>query len=423
MDTAKAVAMDTATAVAAGAAFSCALMLDGAVFCWGDNHDGQLATGSGTLSALPAPVPAVTNATAIAAGGAHTCATIDAGSGTAAAKPVCWGADQAGQLGDAKAVDRAQSRPIQAEVRASAIAAGEAHSCALDGTTVWCWGRGADGQLGSGSLADKSPTPVATLPAVTAVSAGGSHTCTIAAERVRCFGANGSGQLGDGTTTNRSEPAAAPLGADPATPARIAAGGAHTCAVDTDGHVWCWGNGEEGAVGDGSGMDRPAPVALRLGSDGATAQAIAAGGAHTCAVTTAGQLYCWGRGDEGQLGAGDTVDALDPTLVPAISGVVDVAAGGAHTCAIVGTERAVWCWGDNDSGQLGNGMTEVGPTETPTPVAGLTGVQALSAGAAHTCALRSDRTVWCWGTDSSGQLGDGVPLYVNTPQLARLACR
>jgi alpha-tubulin suppressor-like RCC1 family protein len=422
----------TGAAVTAGAMFSCARTSDGALFCWGDNHYGQLALGQGTVRAVPALVPGMGGAasiaaTSIAAGAAHTCVTVDGppSAGSAAGIPLCWGADQAGQLGDGTTkTDRARAERILAEIRADDIAAGGAHTCAIDqARALWCWGRGNSGQLGSASPVDKTPTQVAALGEVSAIAAGTAHSCAISSGRVRCFGANGSGQLGDGTTSDRSElPVAAPLGASSAPPARVAAGGAHTCALDASGRVWCWGNGEEGAIGNGGDTDQLAPVAVSVGTPPNTVGALAAGGGHTCAVTITGKLFCWGRGASGQLGNGTTGNALDPSFVSTLEGVVDVAAGEAHTCAIVGPEGSVWCWGANDAGQLGNGTTGPEPNPLPVQIPELGGVIALSAGAAHTCALGPGGVVACWGADTSGQLGDEVLLTVGTPRLARLPC-
>ena len=413
--------------VAAGATFSCAVTGDGAVFCWGDDHDGQLGTGHDVVQTRPVIVPG--RADGIAAGGAHTCAVGRGATADSADAFVCWGSDQAGQLGDNGDDDRAQPGPIELPLAPRAIAAGALHSCAVDSSAaLWCWGRGSSGQLGPGHLVD-TPFPVqVALPtgtsAAVAPAAGDAHSCVLVSpadglgDEILCFGDNSHGQLGDGTLTGRATPAAAPLGAAGTRASAVVAGGAHTCALDVDGQIWCWGRGDSGQIGDGAAVDRPTPTVVPLPS-GTPAAALAAGAAHTCAVDQMGTVYCWGANDRGQLGLGaaganlPTPTALAPLAGPAAG----VSAGGAHTCATV-VGGAIWCWGANESGQLGDGTTI--DRATPVAVAGATGT--VSAGGSHTCAATADHIVRCWGADTSGQLGDGVTLTISAPELARLAC-
>ena len=413
--------------VAAGATFSCATTADGAVFCWGDDHDGQLATGHDVIQ--PRPVTVAGHADHVAAGGAHTCAVGRDVTTDGADAFVCWGSDQAGQLGDNGDDDRARPGPIEVPLVPATIAAGALHSCAVDSSALlWCWGRGSSGQLGPGHLVD-TPFPVqVTLPAASgsaiAAAAGDAHTCVLVAppdglgDEILCFGDNSRGQLGDGTLTARAAPALAPLGPTGARASAIVAGGDHTCAIDAAGQIWCWGSGTSGEIGDGAGVDRPAPTLVAL-PGGATAVALAAGDAHTCAVDRAGALYCWGAGDRGQLGLGAPgAGAPTPTALAALpAAATGVSAGGAHTCADL-ADGSVWCWGANESGQIGDGTTI--DRAAPVEVSGATGT--VSAGGTHTCAATTDHVVRCWGADTSGQLGDGVTLTISAPELARLAC-
>jgi alpha-tubulin suppressor-like RCC1 family protein len=292
-----------------------------------------------------------------------------------------------------------------------------------------CWGGAAAGQLGLGNTPpatqDKPYPSMVPLfdganPRVRVIAAGGTHTCVkaVASASIRCFGANDHGQLGGGPLPPYGY-ADATLGMGAATATSVTAGAAHTCALDTDGRVWCWGRGDEGQIGDGARGDRPAPTLLALG-DGVTATDVAAGGAHSCALVTTGKVLCWGRGAEGQVASAGKTDVLTPTPVAGIEGALAIVTGGAHTCAIA-ADRGVLCWGANEHGQLGNGGT--GDSETPVEVAGIADARALAAGGAHTCALRGDGTLSCWGDDSVGQLGDGATLIAATPQLARIACR
>jgi alpha-tubulin suppressor-like RCC1 family protein len=252
---------------------------------------------------------------------------------------------------------------------------------------------------------------------VFAAAAGAAHTCvgaTISAS-VLCFGLNVDGQLGNGTLGGSGGPDKVPslLGRTKS----LTAGGAHTCAIDDSGEVWCWGRGDEGQLGDGLGIEHATPTGVALNS-GAAAEAITAGAAHTC-VLAGGRVLCWGRNADGQLGAPLPAPLLAPRLVSRLAEARAVAAGARHTCAI-GADATVSCWGANESGQLGNGTFD--PSNIPVPVTGLTDIQAIAGGGAHACARRADGTIWCWGANTSGQLGDGVMLSSPRPLLARIAC-
>ena len=412
-----------ATAIVAGGAFSCALATDDALYCWGDNRFGQLAIGGNTVRATPAQVPGLAHVTALAAGGAHTCATADDASGARAL--FCWGANGSGQLGNGSSIDVAAATRISVagtdrdrrrRARTPARSPPTSSSAAGAGAP-----RASSGNRpGSTWSSPSRPPPICLLPreatACSRLAAGAAHTCvgaTISAS-VLCFGLNVDGQLGNGTFSDPGGPVPSLL----ARSSSLAAGDAHTCALDDDGAVWCWGRGDEGQLGDGAGTEHASPTAVPLGNGDATADAITAGAAHTCALA-GGRVLCWGRNAEGQLGAPLPAPLTMPRVVSALPQARAVAAGGRHTCAI-DDHAAVSCWGANESGQLGNGTTD--SSNIPVPVAGLTNVDAIVAGGAHTCARRSDGTVWCWGANTAGQLGDGVTLTSPRPLLARIAC-
>ena len=236
------------------------------------------------------------------------------------------------------------------------------------------------------------------------VAGGSDHTCALTSGGgVKCWGGNASGQLGDGTTTDKLAPV--DVSGMTSGVSAIAAGYFHTCALTSSGRAKCWGLNDYGELGDGTTANRLTPMDVSgLISD---ISAIAAGGAHTCALTSSGGAKCWGWNKYGQLGDGTTTDKLTPVDVSGLtSGISAIAAGVAHTCALTSSGGAK-CWGWNKYGQLGDGTTT--DKLTPVDVSGLTsGISAIAAGFYHTCALTSSGGVKCWGANSYGQLGDGT---------------
>ena len=217
--------------------------------------------------------------------------------------------------------------------------------------------------------------------------------------------------LGDGTTTARTTPKDV-TGLTRGV-AAVSAGGYHTCALTTAGGLKCWGSNKDGQLGDGTTTDRNTPVDVVGLSNGVVA--VSAGSGHTCALTSAGGLKCWGSNKDGRIGDGTTTDRLTPVDIRGLaSGVASVSAGSRHTCVLT-RGGGLKCWGNNEDGQLGDGT--FADRATPVNVQELgSGVAAASAGVSHTCAVTTAGGLKCWGSNNSGQLGDGstggIPLPV-----------
>jgi alpha-tubulin suppressor-like RCC1 family protein len=304
------------------------------------------------------------------------------------------------------------------------IDAGSTHTCGLtSGGQPWCWGRNAGGQLGD-STAAATTVPVATFQmgwnAFTQVTAGGFHSCgLVSSGQAWCWGYNADGRLADGTTNLGLAPVQVLQGALSFT--FLSAGDAHTCALDSSGQAYCWGNNSYGQIGDSTKVFASTPTAVHQPA-GVTFTQIASGARHTCALTSAGQAYCWGYNGDGQVGIGAALQSLIPAAVSQPGGVTFTAVFTEyqHSCGLTSGGQA-YCWGLNGNGQLGDNST----TTRKTPVAvsqsgGLTFVT-LSTGAAHTCGLDSSGAAYCWGFNSNGQLGTSnttsslVPVAVSMP--------
>jgi alpha-tubulin suppressor-like RCC1 family protein len=450
--------------VSAGSDHTCALQTNGTVVCWGANDRGQLGNGTTTPLTIPAAVTGLTNAVAISTGLNHTCALKANGS------VACWGWNIFGQLGDGTTINKNTPVVVAGLTDAVAINSGFGHSCALKANGVLaCWGNNSSGQLGDGTQLNRTSTVAVTgLADVASFNLGSDHTCAVKTNgTVACWGANFNGQLGNGTTATSTITVAVTglidavaLSASDSSSCALKANGSvvcwgsnrsgqlgngglggiktttevvtgltnaialtsgknastlsHSCALKANGSVACWGGNLNGQVGDGtSGNNKTTTVAVIGLTD---TVAISAGVGHTCALKSSGAIACWGNAVNGQLGDGSIggiKTSLAAVVAPSgstglLTDTLQVSTGHDHTCALKNDGR-VLCWGNNQFGQLGNSVALAGTQANPTPTAvvdlGTSTVQ-ISAGNAHTCALKTDGKVLCWGENQYGQLGN-----------------
>ncbi|MEW6402320.1 MAG: RHS repeat-associated core domain-containing protein [Chloroflexota bacterium] len=287
------------------------------------------------------------------------------------------------------------------------MAAGYYHTCAVTTTGgLMCWGKNNSGQLGDGTTTP-SVIPVnvsGLMSGVASVTAGASHTCALTTGGgVKCWGYNSSGQLGDNSVTQRTTPvnvSGLTSGA-----AAVVAGSYHTCALTTAGGVKCWGQNGNGQLGNNSTTSSSIPVNVNGLTSGVIA--IAAGNWHTCALLSTGAVKCWGRNDNGQLGDGTLSQRTTPAAVSGLSsGVTAITTGWTHSCAVLSSGGAK-CWGNNTNGQLGDGTTT--SSNVPVNVTGFAAaITSIKAGSAHTCARTTTGAVKCWGYNTDGEVGDGT---------------
>ncbi|RYZ90456.1 MAG: hypothetical protein EOP04_03840, partial [Proteobacteria bacterium] len=443
-----------ASSVSLGNNFGCAVV-SGTVRCWGTNTLGTLGNGTYTQTSDISIVAGITNATSVVSGANFSCAVLSTGT------VKCWGANESGQLGDGSAVASSPTPVTVAGLTGVVnMTAGYQHACAVKtgAQTVFCWGINTYGQLGDGTNVSKNtPVQAGTLNLISYIFGSGDSVC---AQRptgnVFCWGRNHKSQLGDGTTLNRSSPVSITLFGEPD---KIAMGPNHTCIL-LSGTVRCVGANEYGQLGGGNYYGSSPSMVPVPGTSGTTDVFVGPFG--SCALK--GSLSCWGGQPYGNLGTGDTNTRYAPTAIPNTAGTTAHVMGSNNACSVVSGELQCWgdnnidnklghvvkevsttpieissaslssavskisqgltsscalrmgvvfCWGDNDKGQLGNGIIE--RSRTPVAVSGVGGAMEIEVGSHSACALIAGGAVKCWGENSFGQLGQGDTIVYTSP--------
>jgi alpha-tubulin suppressor-like RCC1 family protein len=358
-----------AKSVSAGFRHTCVVSAASQGYCWGNNEDGALGPSLGTAgSPFPIAVPEGLLINSISAGEEFTCATTTGGTG------YCWGSNEWGELGRGNRISSPVPAVVNGGIAFASISAGAGHACGVEQVfrALYCWGRNTSGELGVGSTDMYRTAPDVgreVLPNVNSVSAGefvGAFSCAEDFSVPLCWGSNSGGQLGSLSTLGASS---TPVPIDLATQDFI------------------------------------------LG--------VTAGGAHACTWTSARVAYCWGRNVEGQVGSASTNSSFpQPTRVVGTQAFVSLTAGSGHTCGLTG-EMTVYCWGANDLGQLGIGGNTLGESKPTLPVSGGLTFLSIDAGWNHTCGVTPSGAVYCWGSNEGGQLGDGTTTDRFTPTPVR----
>jgi alpha-tubulin suppressor-like RCC1 family protein len=398
--------------VSGGYNHAAAIAIDGTLWAWGLGTSGQL--GNGIAGHRSSPIQTIsfgTNWSVVSNSGNHVSSTKSDGT------LWTWGLGTSGQLGDGTIVTK--SSPVQAIVYAEnwgsvvATADGRNHAAAIktDGT-LWTWGRNSYGQLGDNTIIHRS-SPIQTIALGTtwsSVTCGYYYTAAIKTDgTLWLWGRNNVGQLGNNTLTHQSSPVQVVGFAT--TWSKVSGGIEHTAAIKTDGTLWSWGSGGFGSLGDNTATNRSSPIQTITG--GTTWSQVSAGNEFTFAIKTDGTLWSWGKNDYGQLGNNTITNRSSPIQTVTLGTTwISVAAGFYNTAAIK-TDGTIWTWGDNSTGALGDNT--IIHRSSPVQVVGFATTWSSVAGQRRTVAIKKDGTLWSWGSNNRGELGDNTIISKSSP--------
>jgi alpha-tubulin suppressor-like RCC1 family protein len=391
------------TQVVAGSYHTLALRADGSLWAWGYNGNGQLGFRNGGAS-TPTPTQVPGTYSRVAAGGFHSLGLREDGTLYA------WGNNSSGQLGNGTSQSTATPTPVPGTY--TRMAAGYSFTLGLraDGT-LYAWGNNYSGQLGNtvnNGSGTANPTPIQVAGTYAQVAAGHSHSLALRADgALVTWGFNGNGELGSSTSVGTYTANPAPTATGTALPTRsTAAGTDHGLAVRADGTLWSWGANDYGQLGNGTTTASPVPVQVGTDRDWVM---VAGGRSYSLGLKANGALYAWGLNSFGQLGVAATSGTLVATSTPTRVGTdlyIRIAAGDRHSLGLR-PDGTLWAWGANTSGQLGSTINNGTNTANPTPIqVGTALYTQVATGESFTLALRPDGTLWSWGNNGYGQLGN-----------------
>lgn len=359
-----------------------------------------------SLVISPVTANAAVKYSSIGSGLLHTCALTTDG------EVYCWGNNEVGQLGQGNVGDPALT-PLKVSGlgKVTQLSVGAAHTCALSGGKAYCWGQNGNGKLGSGSDAQSnSPVLVKDLDSISQISANRLSTCAVTTNKsVYCWGDNFAGMLGTGDTKGSLIPIKV-MGLPSIK--LVSSAFNHACALSETGSLYCWGDNGSGQLGVQGITSSLMPILI---PNLPKVKKVALGAGHTCIINESDKAMCWGYGEKGQVGHGENSATMSPNLVAELSSVRDIQPARFHTCALT-EKNEVFCWGAGDQGQLGNGKTI--DLNRPTKVLNLTNTRvlgSLSSYSAHNCIIDSSGNYNCWGNGDSGQLGNGSRNSISAP--------
>ena len=356
---------------------------------------------------MPSPPPS------FGAGGRHTCLIDDAGDAW------CAGWNVVGQIGTGSTSEEEKTpRKVLSSVKFVKVTTGDSHSCAIDtNQKAWCWGSHSLGQLGSDfdDFISTVPLPVAGDISFKTISAGNYDTCGIDVNgQAYCWGYGAYGMLGNGTLPAIQPTPVAVIGDIQFKD--ITVGTYHTCGLNTVGKAYCWGFNVEGLLGDGILDNLQSTPGAVLTTE--TFQSITANEMGTCALNLAGKAYCWGNNGQGQLGNGTVDRSLVPTPVLGELTFKSIDGGSYHSCGL-NTAGKAYCWGLNYNHELGQ-VTDGPFSLLPLVVDTSLSFASLVVGSNHTCAVTDDKSFYCWGINANGSFGDGGVALGDVPAPAMI---